>query len=166
MVRSLVKPAREAASPSKGSLTWQLSEPYHFFMFQSAARLFLPAAFLCLSSQAMGAEYYSWIDPSGTMVITDNAGQIPPAGTRSAISVHQFPNAGRPVVPSSAVDVAERPAHHVSRLERSVVDQAPREIDALERMLRRALLPVMQPHSPWSLPERDAGGRPGRHPSH
>lgn len=35
-------------------------------------------------------EFYSWIDASGTMVITDDAGRIPPPTQRSPIAVHRF----------------------------------------------------------------------------
>ncbi|HJU06670.1 MAG TPA: hypothetical protein VJ692_16095 [Nitrospiraceae bacterium] len=38
------------------------------------------------------AEYYSWIDPSGTAILTDNPSQIPPASERSAVSVYRYPD--------------------------------------------------------------------------
>lgn len=42
------------------------------------------------SSHAAAAEFYSWIDPSGTMVMTDDPGRIPPAAERSRITIHRF----------------------------------------------------------------------------
>jgi hypothetical protein len=48
---------------------------------------------VCLSSGATiaeAAEFYSWIDPGGTMVMTDDPSHIPPAATRSPISIHRF----------------------------------------------------------------------------
>ncbi len=35
-------------------------------------------------------EYYSWIDASGNMVLTDDPGQIPEPGSRSAVAVHRY----------------------------------------------------------------------------
>jgi hypothetical protein len=36
------------------------------------------------------AEFYSWIDPSGTMVMTDDPSSIPSSATRSPVSIHRF----------------------------------------------------------------------------
>ena len=41
-------------------------------------------------STVFSGEFYSWIDGSGTMVITDDSGQIPPPTLRSQIAVHRF----------------------------------------------------------------------------
>jgi hypothetical protein len=41
-------------------------------------------------SLARAGEFYSWIDSTGTMVITDDPGQIPPAANRSSVFLHQF----------------------------------------------------------------------------
>src|SRR5213594_3619882 len=41
-------------------------------------------------SAVFSGEFYSWIDGSGTMVITDDSGQIPPPTLRSQIAVHRF----------------------------------------------------------------------------
>lgn len=49
-----------------------------------------------LASQACAGEFYSWIGPSGEMVLTDDAGNIPPAGKRGPVSVHQFRDAPPP----------------------------------------------------------------------
>jgi hypothetical protein len=35
-------------------------------------------------------EFYSWIDPSGTMVLTDDPGKIPPATERSPVAVYRY----------------------------------------------------------------------------
>lgn len=47
------------------------------------------------SSEASAAEFYSWIDPSGTTVMTDDPGRIPPATERSRITVHRFRDTDR-----------------------------------------------------------------------
>ncbi len=39
---------------------------------------------------ASGSEFYSWIDPSGTMVMTDDPSKIPPPTQRSEVQVHKF----------------------------------------------------------------------------
>ncbi len=41
-------------------------------------------------SLARAGDYYSWIDATGTMVITDDPGQSPPAANRSSVFLHQF----------------------------------------------------------------------------
>ncbi len=41
-------------------------------------------------SLARAGDYYSWIDATGTMVITDDPGQIPPVVNRSSVFLHQF----------------------------------------------------------------------------
>ena len=41
-------------------------------------------------SVATASEFYSWISPSGEMVLTDDAGRIPPAGSRGPVSIHHF----------------------------------------------------------------------------
>ena len=41
-------------------------------------------------SAVFPGEFYSWIDASGTMVITDDSGRIPPSTQRSPIAVHRF----------------------------------------------------------------------------
>ena len=44
----------------------------------------------CLPPAVFSGEFYSWIDASGTMVITDDSGRIPPPTQRSQIAVHRF----------------------------------------------------------------------------
>lgn len=46
-------------------------------------------------SFAQAAEFYSWIDASGTMVITDDPGQIPSEGSRSSVLLHRFSEGGQ-----------------------------------------------------------------------
>jgi hypothetical protein len=41
-------------------------------------------------SATRAAEFYSWIDPGGTMVMTDDPSRIPAASLRSPISIHRF----------------------------------------------------------------------------
>lgn len=43
-----------------------------------------------LARAASGGEFYSWIDPSGTMVMTDDPSKIPPPTQRSEVQVHKF----------------------------------------------------------------------------
>src|SRR5207249_7020324 len=47
-------------------------------------------------SAVFSGELYSWIDGSGTMVITDDSGQIPPPTLRSQIAVHRFDGKATP----------------------------------------------------------------------
>ena len=64
-------------------------------------------------SVATASEFYSWISPSGEMVLTDDAGKIPPAGSRGPVSVHRFQEStGSP----SRVVVAARPSAMPERL--------------------------------------------------
>ena len=64
-------------------------------------------------SVATASEFYSWVSPSGEMVLTDDAGKIPPAGSRGTVSVHRFQEStGSP----SQVVVAARPSTLQERL--------------------------------------------------
>jgi len=49
-------------------------------------------------------EFYSWIDPSGTMVLTDDPGKIPPATERSPVAVYRYREA--PGSPSDKPPIA------------------------------------------------------------
>jgi hypothetical protein len=79
----------------------------------------LLAAALCvgltsLPTTAGAAEFYSWIDPSGTMVVTDDPGRIPPASQRSPVSVHRYRD--RPIqLESPRVAAAPEPAKSEER---------------------------------------------------
>ena len=42
---------------------------------------------------AATAEFYSWVTPSGEMVLTDDSGRIPPARVRGPVSVHRYQEA-------------------------------------------------------------------------
>lgn len=53
-----------------------------------------------LTPVATAAEFYSWIDAAGTMVITDDLSRIPPVTQRSPVSVHRFHDS--PTFPSQA----------------------------------------------------------------
>src|SRR5574341_128333 len=55
-----------------------------------------------------GSEFYSWISTSGEMVLTDDAGKIPPAGSRGPVSVHRFQD---PQGRSTPVPEAAPPSH-------------------------------------------------------
>lgn len=91
------------------------------------------------ASPARGGEFYSWIDASGTMVITDDPGQIPPAENRSSVFLHQFeersqvavkrefdePASDRPPTKASPEGV---PKEEVSSPEKPLVNPAEAEL--------------------------------------
>ncbi|MBM4124143.1 MAG: hypothetical protein FJ246_04175 [Nitrospira sp.] len=54
----------------------------------SAALFWL--VFASAQASAGAVEFYSWIDASGTMVMTDDASQVPSPARRSDVSVHRF----------------------------------------------------------------------------
>ncbi|MEW6544126.1 MAG: DUF4124 domain-containing protein [Nitrospirota bacterium] len=56
---------------------------------------------------ALAADYYSWIDTSGTIVLTDDLTHLPPATKRSQVSVHRFPD--RPPAPAESEETAAQP---------------------------------------------------------
>lgn len=58
----------------------------------------LGAVLACHPTPSFAAEFYSWIDPAGTMVMTDNLSLVPPATQRSPVSVHRFLD--RPPLPA------------------------------------------------------------------
>jgi hypothetical protein len=68
---------------------------------------------------ASGTEFYSWIDPSGTMVMTDDPSQIPPSAVRSPVSIHRFQTR------SVALDTAGHPHRKGRSFERDTPGQEP-----------------------------------------
>lgn len=60
-----------------------------------------------LAVGASASEYFSWIDRSGTIVLTDDLSNLPPARQRSAVTVHSFPE--RPPTPATLPDVPHDP---------------------------------------------------------
>ncbi|MGH7227706.1 MAG: hypothetical protein ACREIH_00715 [Nitrospiraceae bacterium] len=69
----------------------------------TAALLWIAAS----PSAAFPGEFFSWIDASGTMVITDDSGQIPPPTQRSQIAVHRFVGKATPAtMPDGRLPVA------------------------------------------------------------
>lgn len=72
----------------------------------------LAACVIGLAAGAGAAEYYSWIDPSGTIVLTDDVSSLP-ATHRSAVTVHYFSDRSRPAaLPDQSPDPvapSERP---------------------------------------------------------
>jgi hypothetical protein len=68
---------------------------------------------------APGTEFYSWIDPSGTMVMTDDPSQIPPSAVRSPVSIHRFQE--RPITH----DVARHPRRKPVPSEQESITQEP-----------------------------------------
>lgn len=63
---------------------------------------------ICAASAAEAAEFYSWIIPDGTMVITDDASRIPPQGERSPVKVHRFKDSPRAGLSSTVSDTSVR----------------------------------------------------------
>ena len=59
-----------------------------------------------VSTVAAATEYYSWIDTSGTAVLTDDPGHIPPASERSSVTVYRYHD--RPSLPTSSLNAANR----------------------------------------------------------
>ncbi len=65
----------------------------------------------CLSSVAWAGEFYSWIDASGTMVMTDDSSRIPPETVRSPVAVHRFQDSRpSPSQPRDSIRVLSAPA--------------------------------------------------------
>ncbi len=86
-----------SASSAIGSLTFIPPEYYAVSMRVHrgtyARGLSITAVLLWIAgspSAAFPGEFFSWIDASGTMVITDDSGRIPPPTQRSQIAVHRF----------------------------------------------------------------------------
>jgi hypothetical protein len=63
---------------------------------------------ICAASAAGAAEFYSWITPDGTMVVTDDASRIPPEGERSPVNVHRFKDSPRAGLSSTVSDASVR----------------------------------------------------------
>jgi hypothetical protein len=79
------------------SLTFARGRDYAFFMrlhretyARGLSAALMGVALASLPSGGLAAEFYSWIDSSGTMVMTDDLSRVPPAIQRSAVSVHRF----------------------------------------------------------------------------
>jgi hypothetical protein len=62
---------------------------------------------LGLPAGASASEYYSWIERSGTMVLTDDLSSLTPATQRSEITVHRFADA--PPAAARPVELASKP---------------------------------------------------------
>jgi len=60
---------------------------------------------LCVPAFGSANDYYSWIDASGTMVMTDDPSRVRPPTDRSQIQVHRFQPAP-PADPAAAYDRA------------------------------------------------------------
>jgi hypothetical protein len=95
-------------------LTRRYSRAYPRSMLRHACFSTLLLTVLAWTSGAIaapGTEFYSWIDPSGTMVMTDDPSQIPPSAVRSPVSIHRFQD------PAVATDVARHPRRKATRPE-------------------------------------------------
>jgi hypothetical protein len=92
-------------------LTRRYSRAYPRSMLRQG---FFPALVLTLlvwtseTIAAPGTEFYSWIDPSGTMVMTDDPSQIPPSAARSPVSIHRYQE--RPITHDLARHPSRKPA--------------------------------------------------------
>lgn len=73
----------------------------------------LPAALwiavLAVAAPARSAEFYSWIDPSGTIVLTDTLNGLPPAMPAASVRTHQFEDRPEPAAPGHS-RAGDRPA--------------------------------------------------------
>lgn len=72
-----------------------------------------------LSPVVMAGDFYSWIDASGTTVITDDPSRIPPATDRTPVAVHHFkesPPPPRQGDQSARVEQAEQLRSELSEL--------------------------------------------------
>jgi hypothetical protein len=68
------------------------------------------------------AELYSWIDQSGTLVMTDDPGHIPPVTQRRSLSIHRF-ETDSPAVGESAGAKGSEPSRAVQqKTRRDVVE--------------------------------------------
>jgi hypothetical protein len=73
-------------------LTGFLSHVYAFSMRHLRETLLLLFCLVVVTTPVHGdaVELYSWIDQSGTLVMTDDPGQIPPVTLRRSLSIHRF----------------------------------------------------------------------------
>jgi hypothetical protein len=63
---------------------------YDFFMSRIAPVTLALALIGGVASAPRAAEYYSWIDPSGVLVMTDDPNRIPSPTQRSTVEIHRF----------------------------------------------------------------------------
>jgi len=73
-------------------LTGILTEGYAFLMGQSLCIMCALLSWAVHANVSEAAEFYSWTDASGAIVITDDPKQVPPAEQRHGLVTHQFPN--------------------------------------------------------------------------
>ena len=76
--------------------------------------------FFCLGfgtipEHVAAAEVYSWIDQSGTVVMTDDPGQIPPVTQRRSLSIHRFETDSPADMRSADSGASEEPRGPVRR---------------------------------------------------
>ncbi|TAJ26409.1 MAG: DUF4124 domain-containing protein [Nitrospirae bacterium] len=89
-----------------GSLTFVRLGDYAFCIMMVRREIYGRGLLVVLAWMALAglpastdaAKFYSWIDASGTMVMTDDAGLVPPPMRRSGVSVHRFLD--RPLEPA------------------------------------------------------------------
>ena len=71
----------------------------------------LAACVIGLAAGASAAEYYSWIDRSGTIVLTDDLSNLP-ATHRNTVTVHYFSERSTPAVSAEKPPVPLMPSAH------------------------------------------------------
>ena len=77
-----------------------------------------------LAAPAGAAEYYSWIDPNGVMVMTDDPNRIPAPTERSRVEIHRFRDPA-PGMMSSAGDDARTAVEGAASREPRAMESPP-----------------------------------------
>ncbi|MGQ0810983.1 MAG: hypothetical protein ACT4OO_07145 [Nitrospiraceae bacterium] len=90
------------------------------------------------------AEFYSWIDPSGTMVLTDDASQIPSPRERSPVTVRHYRDmpvtVSEPVRhPSGSLSVPQ-PQKDSRDRQAAMLEERPRPVDPADVAVPAVLL--------------------------
>jgi hypothetical protein len=100
-------------------------------------------------SAVFPGEFYSWIDASGTMVITDDSGRIPPSTQRSPIAVHRFdgkaitsskPGDHLPARASNPAPPAQEPSENLKVAQEEKAASQPNAIEPADLDLPQILL--------------------------
>ncbi len=81
---------------------------YRYVVTRTGLILLALGGAICAASAAEAAEFYSWITPDGTMVMTDDASRIPPEGERSPVKVRRFEDSPRASLSSTMSDTSIR----------------------------------------------------------
>lgn len=104
------------------------------------------AAVLGFPPAVASGEYYSWIDPSGTMVLTNDPSTIPPASKRSQVAVHHYEDSQTSAAPPAPAAPSPPEASSVSHPASAVT--APVGLD-MPRILLDSPDPSFQSQYNW-----------------